>query len=269
VHAFVAPVLLRLAGLDEFGRNAERDPPDGELREARNGGGSEGRAVVGADSAREAELAEEMPETAHRCMNFGGEQGAAFEEEPGVAVLDGEREAELAVLGTELAFEVRGPGAVGLGKDGNGRTGMLAATARFARRNATFTAQDPVYGVGAGCDLDGGVVEELFANLASSPAALVADLEDAGHDLRRGRVGTGGGTVRAALEAVEALGSVALDPEVAGGARDVVAPAELGMGEVGDLRFEDKAGAFSLHGGGPPRHRALPVRGAPRLRGEL
>ena len=269
MHAFVTAVLLGLAWFDELGRDAEGDPPDGELREARDGGGSEGWTVVATDAARQTEGAEEVPETAHGCLNFGGEQGAAFEEEPGVAVLDGEREAELAVLGAELALEIRGPGAIRLGQDRDGRTGMLAAAARFARCDAALAAQDPIHGIGAGSNLDGRVVDELPADFAGSSAALVADGEDAGYDLRGRSVGAGGRAVRAVFQAIESLGPVALKPEVAGGSGDVVAPAELGVGQLGELRFEDEAGAFSLHGGGPPRHRALPVEGAPRLRGEL
>ena len=42
MHALVSTVLVRFAGLDEFGEDPDRDPPDGELREARDGRRSEG-----------------------------------------------------------------------------------------------------------------------------------------------------------------------------------------------------------------------------------
>lgn len=50
VHALVASVLRWLAGPDALNRNAEPEPPDGELGEIEETvGGGEGQAVVGAD----------------------------------------------------------------------------------------------------------------------------------------------------------------------------------------------------------------------------
>jgi hypothetical protein len=46
------------------------------------------------------------------------------------------------------------------------------------------------------------------------------------------------GPVGAVLQAVQALVLIALDPLVAGGTRDVVATAELGVGELGELGLE-------------------------------
>jgi hypothetical protein len=47
---------LWLARLDQFGPDAEPDPPDREFREPRQGGGGEGRPVVGADRPRQSVL---------------------------------------------------------------------------------------------------------------------------------------------------------------------------------------------------------------------
>src|SRR5437016_13479985 len=58
VHPLVAAVLLRLARLDPLDADAEADQPGGELGEAAQAGGGEGRAVVGADRLREPVLAE-------------------------------------------------------------------------------------------------------------------------------------------------------------------------------------------------------------------
>jgi hypothetical protein len=52
VHAFVAAILLRFAGFDALGKDAESDPPGGQLGEPAEGMGGEGRAVVGADASR-------------------------------------------------------------------------------------------------------------------------------------------------------------------------------------------------------------------------
>jgi hypothetical protein len=55
VHALVAAVLLRMAGLDALDRNAEAKPPDRELGEVEQGiGAGKGHAIVGADGDRQA-----------------------------------------------------------------------------------------------------------------------------------------------------------------------------------------------------------------------
>jgi hypothetical protein len=50
-------ILLRLTGLDAFDRDAQTQPPDGELGEVEQRvGRGEGNTVVGADAARQAAL---------------------------------------------------------------------------------------------------------------------------------------------------------------------------------------------------------------------
>ena len=58
VHAFVSSVLLWVSGLDEFGVDAESDPPDGEPGDPSERSGSERSAVVRADDRRQAVLSE-------------------------------------------------------------------------------------------------------------------------------------------------------------------------------------------------------------------
>ena len=118
MHAFVSAVLLGFAGLDELGLDAERDPPDGEPGEAGDRPGSERVAVVGTDALGETVLPEDPAETTHRSLRIESEHALAGEQEAGVSVLHGEREAELTVTGSELALEVSGPGTVGLWWDG-------------------------------------------------------------------------------------------------------------------------------------------------------
>ncbi len=53
MHALMAAVLLRMAGLDALDADAEPEPPDGELGEAEKRiGTGEGDAVVGADGGQ-------------------------------------------------------------------------------------------------------------------------------------------------------------------------------------------------------------------------
>lgn len=50
MHAFMAAVLLRFAGFDEFRQHAETNPPGRERRQARERVGGEWHAVIGADA---------------------------------------------------------------------------------------------------------------------------------------------------------------------------------------------------------------------------
>ncbi len=64
VHAFVSSVLLGVSRLDEFGIDAEPDPPDGEPRDPSECSGCERSAVVRADDGRQAIL----PEGPYECF---------------------------------------------------------------------------------------------------------------------------------------------------------------------------------------------------------
>jgi hypothetical protein len=65
MHAFVAAILLWMAGLDALDRDAEPQPPDGELGEVEQGiGTGERNAVVGADCLGQATLGKELFEGA-------------------------------------------------------------------------------------------------------------------------------------------------------------------------------------------------------------
>jgi len=55
MHAFMAAVLLGMAGLDSFHANPQPEPPDGKLAQVKPGVcRSEGNAVVTADIGRQA-----------------------------------------------------------------------------------------------------------------------------------------------------------------------------------------------------------------------
>jgi len=234
MHAFMAPVLVRFAGFDELGPDAERDPPDGELREAGDGAGREGGPVVGADTLRQTVLLEEPAEAAHRELEVETQHPLAGEQEAGVSVLHGEREAELTVPGPKLALEVRGPGAVGPRRNGEGRAGVVTAPAWLPRFDAAVAHEDAVNGIAAGYGLDGGVVREQAPDLAGSPdialpRAVLAEFENpSNHEIGRG-MRAGPGTVRAVLEPFQLLDLVSPDPFVPGGSADAMPAAELGV----------------------------------------
>src|SRR5262249_36867154 len=60
MHTLVPAVLLRMARLDAFDRDAEPEPPHRQLGEIEQGVGTgKGHAIVGADGQRQAALAEQ------------------------------------------------------------------------------------------------------------------------------------------------------------------------------------------------------------------
>jgi hypothetical protein len=113
MHALVPAVLLRGAGLDEIGDDAEADPPDRERGEAPEGLGGEGDAVIGADAPGEAVLAEEALEDGPGLDQPSAGERLASEQQAAVPVGDGEGKAVLAIAQFELALVVRGPYGIG------------------------------------------------------------------------------------------------------------------------------------------------------------
>jgi len=89
VEASVATVEVGAAREDEFGADAEADPPGVKSGEAADGLGGEWGAVVGADGLREAELTEDPLEDRLSEAVLGGGEALAGEAEAGEAVEDG------------------------------------------------------------------------------------------------------------------------------------------------------------------------------------
>jgi hypothetical protein len=54
VESFMPPVLLGMSGLDALGHNPQLDPPHGQRRQSTSAYRGERRAVVSADSQRQA-----------------------------------------------------------------------------------------------------------------------------------------------------------------------------------------------------------------------
>ena len=114
VHALVAAVLLRMAGLDALDGDAEAEPPDRELGEIEQGiGTGEGHAVVGADGQRQAALAKQPLEGGKGGVFAGRFEGFAQQQEARGMVGDGQRVAVPAIAELELALEVGAPQSLG------------------------------------------------------------------------------------------------------------------------------------------------------------
>ena len=110
VHALMAAVLLRMAGLDALDGDAEPEPPDGELGEVEQSiGTGEGNAVVD-------RMADGRPRSTNSCSKAvkcevfaGGFKGFAQQQEARRVIGDGQWIAVAAVAELELALEVGAP----------------------------------------------------------------------------------------------------------------------------------------------------------------
>ena len=121
VHALVAAVLLRVAGLDALDGDAQAQPPDGELGKIEQGvRAGKGDAVVGADGGGQAALVEELLEGGEGGVFARGFEGFAEQQIARGMVGDGQRVAIMAVAEQELTLEVGAPQVVGRGAGDSG-----------------------------------------------------------------------------------------------------------------------------------------------------
>jgi len=227
VHVLVLAVLLGASGLDELGEDAELDEPDGEAREAAEGVGGEGGAVVGTDVPGQAEFPEKPGEDGEDADGLHVGAAAAVEDEARVHVLDGERVAELAVAGGKLPFEVCGPGVVGLGGEGVGPTWMPAPDALAALGNEVVAQEDVVDRGARRQGQLGPVLLEVPDDLLGAVVIIGAsDVENGLNHVGWSSPGGALGPGRPALKPRRALTLPAPEPLVAGGPADPVALAD-------------------------------------------
>ena len=86
VHAFMAGVLLRMGRLDQLREDAQSDPPHRELRQAGNGGGGKGHAVIRAHDLGKAVFFEQPDKERFGILVGGRVQPLASEQKPAVAI---------------------------------------------------------------------------------------------------------------------------------------------------------------------------------------
>ncbi len=123
VHAFMAAVLLRMARLDALDLDAEAEPPDRELAEAKERIGTcERNAVIGADGLRQAVLLENGLEHRESIGFLGGGERLAGEQIAAGKVGDRKWIAIAPVGEHELALVIGAPQIVGLAGKGKCRS---------------------------------------------------------------------------------------------------------------------------------------------------
>ena len=141
VHALVAAVLLRLAGIDPFGTHAELDPPLRKLRQPARAGRGERRPVVRADRKRQPELAERRVEHRSHVLSVRPRHRLAAQKITAHRVADRQRIATLLVSGLKPALEVGAPHRVGPVRRQEGRRRRRTPPPRPTRLRKPLLAQ--------------------------------------------------------------------------------------------------------------------------------
>src|SRR5258707_14987003 len=98
MHALMATVLLRMTRLDPFNRNTKPESPDRKFAYVKQGmGGSEGHAVVAADTGRQAALLKKPLKHSESIVFPGRRKSLTCEEKTAGMVGDRQRIAVLAI----------------------------------------------------------------------------------------------------------------------------------------------------------------------------
>src|SRR5690349_15108381 len=146
MHALVAAVLLRTAGLDTLDADSKAQPPYRELAQAEEGAtAGERHTVVGADRQRETKVLENPLKDGKGVDLLGGLQRLAAQQISAGGIGDGQRITVPAVRQHELALVVSAPKIVGV--RGLGKHGALRSVAGFtASDDQTVPVQHCVNG---------------------------------------------------------------------------------------------------------------------------
>ncbi len=189
MDAFVAAILLRLTGFDEFREDAHANPPGGERGETDKGVRGEGNAVVGADPIGEAIFFEQAGEDGFGAENSRGMESLATGEITAEAVGDGEGEAIFTLPGLELAFEISGPEVV-WGEDRAGGFAWVGQSGDASGEWDHAAAFEDILNRGTSRQIPSWVLAIFdFEKLLSTPSQVTAaELEEDGGDLGIGLV---------------------------------------------------------------------------------
>ena len=259
MHAFVAAILLRMAGLDAFDTDSQPEPPDGELAQMEQRlGGSKRHTVIAADVGGQAALSKK-PLKHSECVLFsGGGKSLTGEQKPAGVIGDRERIAILTIAEQEFAFVVGAPQLVGTLPHRQSRS--LGTTAQPA------AALDQAVAIQQGMDRafggDGNAGEpahEALAEFARTPSGVLAlHIQDEVLHLEGKLIAVAIGATASVGQTLKATMLVAVEDLVAGLAGDPELSAELGHGLAIEAASNELQ-SFVHHRTLLPRHHSLPI----------
>jgi hypothetical protein len=217
MHAFMAAVLLRVAGLDTLDLDAEPEPPNRKLGEiekrVRTG---EGNAVIGADGFGQTELLENGLKYREGVGFLGGGERLAGEQVAAGKVGNRQRIAVATIGEHELALVVGAPQVIGLAGKGKHRS-LRPVPSPHSALDQAMAVEHRMYRAdrrGVHIRIEPG---ELLPDLRRAPARFVLlEAHDLRLDLERELVGVAIRPARAISEPVQADRVVADEDLVAG-----------------------------------------------------
>ena len=212
----MSAVLLRLPGRDPFDLDSQTEPPHGQLTEPVEGlRGRERHAVVGPNHLRQAKLLEGALKDREGKFLLRGEERLARQEVATGEVGDRQRIAVLAIAEEKLAFVVRTPEHIRLGRPGERGPGRATA-APTPMVDQAVAIEDGVDRADRRQVRTGELLPELFTDLGGAPARILPlQAHDRGLDGRRQ-------PIRLPVRAVAAIAE-GLDPAVFVAVEDLVA----------------------------------------------
>src|SRR6266480_662863 len=174
MHAFMAAILLRMAGLDSFNANPQPEPPDCQLAQVEQGmRGSEGHAVIAADVGGQAALLKKPLKHSKSVVFAGRRESFAGKQKTAGVIGDGQRVAVVMIAEQEFSLVVGAPQLVGLlpQRQSGSLCTTTPATAAFDQTVAIQHRMDGALGRNRNA---GEPADQALANLPSTPAGVLA-----------------------------------------------------------------------------------------------
>ena len=229
MHPFVAPVLLGMTGFDALDRDAQPQPPHGQLGEVEQAvGAGEGETVVGSDGIGQSPLLEQLEEGREGCFFTRRLQGFAHQDEARSLIGDGQGVTVLCVAELELALEISAPQGIGLASGGERRAHGLVAP-RLGALHKSMAVEHGVDGAfGWNAHITSQAFDEDFSDFAGTPVGLLAlDAHNQGFDLAGELIGIAPWPTGSIAQGLEAVLLIAIEDFVAGFARDAELEADV------------------------------------------